>query len=556
MAKLARKGQKIFARTATNNGVFGSLQAGNKQTSQDVETLQSLDAYSEGWNSATISSEQLPPLEEFQSLNYVNTYQLAYMFQEGIPEWDSNSYYHQGSIVKVTTDNTFVLYNSLTDNNTGNNPATDRTNWAVYLTSDALSQGLPGWRNDVNYVKGAWVKGGDTETVIYESLVDNNLNHALTDTSYWQIKSFGSIDNRVTNCVLSGPTNIKYTLSFGTLTIKAGSKLYVPSGFSGGQRSFTEFTVPSDVSIDTTTSDSARRFIFYDTVNNSIVLNLGCRAGGSQPSSSEDIIWYDLGSNVINWYQNGSSTGHNFAFPLGEVRGGMGRMAGSIVQMFQFSGYMGFCFFMYPGAVVAFPNGRKDDGTLNNTIYTVNSVLISGASSGADLPAYFILLPDGTLSLVSKNVVTDGPEPPSTDTLNGYWLNSITNKCYSVFTSTLTEQQFAIVGEALTSNSGMSIDAISDGSIKEPIRLIDYFDYPKPVTGFMSYPTSSTFVYMYTGTQALPSGGTWAYWVHGNNHTGATDTSVLTGGIAAGGTVLGTNPGTGFEKSYVAWRIQ
>lgn len=551
MAKLARKGQKIFARQATNNGVFGSLQAGNKQTSQDVETLQSLTAYSEGWNYATLSAESRPPLEEFQSLNYINTYQLAYMFQEGIPEWDSNSYYHQGSIVKVTTDNTFVLYNSLIDNNTGNNPATDRTNWAVYLTSDALSQGLPGWRNDVNYVKGAWVKGGDTETVIYESLVDNNLNHALTDISYWQIKSFGSIDNRVTNCILSAPKIINYTFtaSNGLLTIKAGTKVYIPNGAN----TYDEYTFPSDLTINQTSTDGVKRYLYYEKNSNSLRIyrqNVSAEAG--MPSGH--CIYYDPSINQVSLYIDGvKQTNMQFSLPLLAVTSDFTNIVGFISEEYQFYSHIGEYMFLYPGTQVAIPDGRKADNTLNNLILTLSTVqTLGGYLSDLTTKKLWVLYDTGTLARIDADTFYEQENAPAITQYMPFWLNTNTNKTYVYQENKWVEKRFAVVAEAVGTNSGV----ITTGNAKPPIRFIDYFNYPDPPTGFMSYPTTSTTAYMYTGTQALPAGGTWIYWVHGNNHMGATDTSVLTGGIAAGGTVLNTNPGTGYEKSYFAWRIQ
>ena len=86
MPRLTRKNIKVFAGNATNNGVFGSLQANNPTTTNDIEQLQSLSAWSEGWNAATETSEELPPLEEIQSVSYVTTYQQAYLMQEGLPE--------------------------------------------------------------------------------------------------------------------------------------------------------------------------------------------------------------------------------------------------------------------------------------------------------------------------------------------------------------------------------------------------------------------------------------------------------------------------------------
>lgn len=128
MARLTRATQKIFAGNATNNGVFGSLQAGSGQLSNDVETIQSLPAYEQGWNAATISSELLPPLEEFQGVQYANSYQLAYIFQEGVPEWDAETTYYKGSVVKVVSGNVLKLYHSIVDDNIGND-VSDGSSW-------------------------------------------------------------------------------------------------------------------------------------------------------------------------------------------------------------------------------------------------------------------------------------------------------------------------------------------------------------------------------------------------------------------------------------------
>jgi hypothetical protein len=126
MVNIVRKFQKIFANTALNNGKFGSLEEGSKITSSDPEVIQDLPAYEQGWNDAVISGEQLPALEEFQGLQYKTDYQLAYMLQKGIPEWDSQTDYHIGDISRDVAGT--ILYKSITDNNVGN-ALTDVVNW-------------------------------------------------------------------------------------------------------------------------------------------------------------------------------------------------------------------------------------------------------------------------------------------------------------------------------------------------------------------------------------------------------------------------------------------
>ncbi len=140
MAKIFRKLQKIFALDAANNGQFGSAQLGTKVLSSDVDTLQALSAWDNGWLDAVVSPQTLPTLEEMQATNYVNTYQLKYLFQEGIPEYLSTEKYFQNSIVKKA--GTYQLYGSTVDDNIGN-ALTDPTKWVFLVDLSNISPLVP-----------------------------------------------------------------------------------------------------------------------------------------------------------------------------------------------------------------------------------------------------------------------------------------------------------------------------------------------------------------------------------------------------------------------------
>ena len=208
MARLTRATQKIFAGSATNNGVFGSLQAGSGQLSNDVETIQSLDAYEEGWNSATISSELLPPLEEFQGVQYANSYQQAYTFQEGIPEWDAGTTYYSGSTCKVISGSDFILYKSLIDNNINNTPSSSPSQWAeIFNTANGvqslsnLSQTLN--NSAVQYPSCAAV------TALSSSFANTNLDN-VTESGKEFISTQGKPSDRYDELTLS-ETGSTYT---------------------------------------------------------------------------------------------------------------------------------------------------------------------------------------------------------------------------------------------------------------------------------------------------------------------------------------------------------
>lgn len=125
MAKLQRKSAKVFAEQAQAavGGIaqFGSLAAGNIQYSKDVDVIQALDAYKNGWASAVVGNKS-PAMEDRNALDYLLSYQQAYIMQHGVPEWLSTETYYQNSYV---VDENGELRVSIIDNNTGHNPTED-----------------------------------------------------------------------------------------------------------------------------------------------------------------------------------------------------------------------------------------------------------------------------------------------------------------------------------------------------------------------------------------------------------------------------------------------
>lgn len=131
---LTRKQQKIFAGNTTTSeeqiAVFGSkANTGTMEFSKDPDVIQN-EYYIKGWQKATLL-EEAPLQEDFNAIDFVESYNLAYLFQKGIPEYSENTTYFKGSICSIINSSSKPsLYYSLTDNNIGNNPTTDDTNWA------------------------------------------------------------------------------------------------------------------------------------------------------------------------------------------------------------------------------------------------------------------------------------------------------------------------------------------------------------------------------------------------------------------------------------------
>lgn len=125
MSKLSRKNQLLFGSLAGAGqiGKFGSLAAGSPDTTTDPELVQSLSNYLTGWFGAVVGSNS-PAIEDMNALCFLYAYQLCYLFQSGIPEWNSQTTYYIGSLVNSNG----VIYTSIVDDNL-NNALSDTTKW-------------------------------------------------------------------------------------------------------------------------------------------------------------------------------------------------------------------------------------------------------------------------------------------------------------------------------------------------------------------------------------------------------------------------------------------
>jgi hypothetical protein len=130
MAKITRKNQKVFCGDTPVTGIvaqFGSLKATAPIYSSDPDIVQALPAWGEGWASAMINN-YLPAIQDLNALIFIITRQLAYLFQSGVPEWNAGTTYYIGSMV---SDGLGGIYKSVIDTNL-NQALTDSTKWLNY----------------------------------------------------------------------------------------------------------------------------------------------------------------------------------------------------------------------------------------------------------------------------------------------------------------------------------------------------------------------------------------------------------------------------------------
>lgn len=168
MPKLPRKTQKIFAGSADNNGVFGSAADNTKVLSNDLDVIQSKPAYNTGWITAVLGQRKYPALEEFQALQYMFSYQLKYIFENGIPEYDASTEYYSFSVVRQT--GTYQLYGSAIDSNMGN-PLNDTNYWTPLINLNfGVAQATESVAGIAKIATSAQITAGDNDETIVTPL--------------------------------------------------------------------------------------------------------------------------------------------------------------------------------------------------------------------------------------------------------------------------------------------------------------------------------------------------------------------------------------------------
>lgn len=249
MAKIERKTQKIFAGNAATDelAVFGSMITGTPVYNDDIETLQS-EAYTEGWQVA-VAANEAPFMEEMNGVQYGFSKQLAYLFQQGIAEWDAGTTYYLNSFCQVGG----VIYKSMQDENINHSPAddTEGTYWTPLETGGGGSSGLEvcdigmalyidetkGLRRrlngtilDINTNTQAFLTRLQQITTLYPSLVctEEEWQAAKTLSAFGQVGKFvynyGSDSTTVVSVRLPAVVNIQGLIDLQNLgvTVAAG----------------------------------------------------------------------------------------------------------------------------------------------------------------------------------------------------------------------------------------------------------------------------------------------------------------------------------------------
>ena len=221
----------------------------------------------------------------------------------------------------------------------------------------------------------------------------------------------------------------------GSLTLKAGSKVYVPNGFEedGTTKKFDEVVIENDLSIAFSNPYNYDP-IFVCLKSDGTALDLfkvgtSCLSGTSPVTYS---FYYRTDLNKLYDYEGDTNNPYaQVSFPLGLFKWEGSKCITEVYQIFNGFGYIGSTVFALPNVKGLIPDGWNEDGTYKTVEFTVDKVLTyDGKYDG--LKNVYSLSEDQIG--VSKSYVETTITPSSAATL---WYNTIENKMYRVNNSSI-----------------------------------------------------------------------------------------------------------------------
>lgn len=183
------------------------------------------------------------------------------------------------------------------------------------------------------------------------------------------------IQNKITNCITEIPQDIELELNDGVLTLKAGSKVYIPNGVGV----FDEVTITEDKILTSAWGNAGTMVVYLESNSKDLYMAEKGRdsSGTTSPTQTDTRIWYDTTNNEIKRYSGAVDSGVRLSLPLvicTKTTAGDAEIS-SLDQVFNGFGYIGSTVFSLPGIKGLVPNGRNADGSLNNIEAHTESVL-------------------------------------------------------------------------------------------------------------------------------------------------------------------------------------
>lgn len=233
-----------------------------------------------------------------------------------------------------------------------------------------------------------------SENSYSKSEIDSKISNINTDLNLKADKSttlsgYGIADalgyNNISNCITKIPQNIKLELlEDGTITLKAGSIVYIPNGIG----LFEEKHIDEDVSLLVSNYGTQSNILLWYRETTNILSVQGKTlifSGETAPTGSTYMTWYDTVNNIIKTTGDGGNTWNNLksSFPIASITS-TNNVITSIDKIFNGFGYIGEIVFSLPNIECIIPNGLNEDGTYNNIILKTDKVLTKNETGSFD----------------------------------------------------------------------------------------------------------------------------------------------------------------------------
>lgn len=208
-----------------------------------------------------------------------------------------------------------------------------------------------------------------------------------------EIVSLDKFYSYTTNCIIDILNDIKLELNQNGITLKSGSKFYVPQQ----DGSFVKNTVSTDVNISGGWgSRNEQQFLIRLSGGSWTVFPIQyCQSGDSVDTTrirNDGFgIWYDTTHHLVKWTtDSGNTWSGGCSLPVAIVTETTNsNLITKIDQIFNGFGFIGSTVFALPGVKGLIPNGKKTDNTSKNTSWTTSSVVINTFSGTANEDVVF-----------------------------------------------------------------------------------------------------------------------------------------------------------------------
>ena len=194
-----------------------------------------------------------------------------------------------------------------------------------------------------------------------------------------------------TNCVTEIPQDIKLDLNNGTLTLKAGSKVYNGNGLLK--------TLSKDVSLVWNFTGTFL-YAYCHTLDSIIVASGGNETVSSLPSPAQTYKLFFNTNDGKCYYDDNTIQMNECSFPIAICTANNGIT--NINRVFNGVGYIGSTVFVLPNVSGLIPNGRNADGSLKNKLVKTQNIVVLTEGDYTQHQYQFVLS-NGTALTVSAD---------------------------------------------------------------------------------------------------------------------------------------------------------